>query len=154
MRRTILTPELQKQIVDNLTLGVTVQDTCALVGISLAAYYGWVRRGEKPGQTNPVYVQFAQAVTRARVEARRAAIVTVRRAVADGDVDAAQWLLERSDPEHWGRRVFVEGNVSVALVNRAIRALASVGVDASEVFENLILESLHAEQPINSASGD
>lgn len=70
-RKSKLTPALQQEIVDNLTLGVTIEKTCAIVGISERLFYNWCNAN----------VQFLQATTRARAAADRAAVVAVRTAL-------------------------------------------------------------------------
>lgn len=71
-RKSKLTPALQQEIVDNLTLGVTVQKTCALVGITEETFYQYVKR----------FPEFSEATTRARASADRAAVVAIRTALA------------------------------------------------------------------------
>lgn len=153
-RPTILDAQLQTEIVNLLTLGATIEDCCAAVGITKTSYYEWVKRGNRGRKGDELYTEFSNAVTRARVQARMAAITTVRRAIKADDVNAAQWYLERSDPANWGKRTFVEGNLSVSLVNRAARALMDAGLDPSEIFENLIAEAAYAQQSNDSTEGD
>lgn len=71
-RKSKLTPELQQEIVDNLTLGCTVRDVCELAGISEAIFYRWCTYKGKE------FVEFVEAVTQAQAKARRAAVMAVR----------------------------------------------------------------------------
>lgn len=157
MARPLLTPALQDEIVQNLTLGMTISDTCAQVGITHATYDNWCNRGRRAAKNDAMYVSFFEAVTRARVQARRSAVATIRRAMSDGDTDSAQWYLERSDPANWGKRVYLEGGLSQAQVNRAIRAMLQAGLDPVKIFEDIIQETVNASADVyagDSAEGD
>jgi len=74
---TKLTFETQTALVGLLSQGVSVKDACAGVGISQGAYYDWLERAEDDPENNALYVQFSQAVTRARENAKRTAIAAV-----------------------------------------------------------------------------
>lgn len=67
-RKSKYSAALQQEIVDNLTLGVTVEKTCALVGISQETYFQYVKR----------LPEFSEAVTRAQASIHRAAVGAVR----------------------------------------------------------------------------
>ncbi len=61
-RKSKLTPELQQEIVDNLTLGCTVRDVCELAGLVESTFYRWCEEKK----------EFSEAVTQAQAKARRA----------------------------------------------------------------------------------
>lgn len=90
-RRTKLNPELQKEIVKYLTQGVTDQATCDVVGINVASFYNWMDRGRKeserlknatkntePLENEAAYLDFFEAVTRARGNAIAGAVLALR----------------------------------------------------------------------------
>lgn len=85
--------EVEAQILDNLKTGAFVEEAAAAAGVAKSTVYAEMER-------NP---DFKDAVTRARGEARLAAVECVRRAAADGDWKAAAFYLERTDPQSWGR---------------------------------------------------
>ena len=109
-RRTKLTPELQQRLVQALRVGCTHRTACQCAGITYSTFYDWLRRGEA-GNTR--YTQFSHAIKRAEVEAMMRALAQINTAMAT-DWRAAAWLLERSYPHEYGRRVVEQqhsGNV-------------------------------------------
>jgi hypothetical protein len=122
-RKTKLTPELQKQLVEILQVGSTVRDACALVGITESIFYLWMAIGEgessgKPHKSQPRYkadrqryLEFFEAIRKAQSHMRNEMIAIVVAAAKGNarkkqkpDTGAAMWLLERSDPNNWGKR--------------------------------------------------
>lgn len=72
--------------------GATNRDAAALAGIAESTFYKWL--------SNDDYADFADAYTRAKATGRMRSI----RLIADSDDWRAHaWLLERVDPEHWGK---------------------------------------------------
>lgn|GEM_PF-6723318 len=71
-RSSKLTPELQKDLCDNLKAGVVVRDACAQVGIGESTYYAWLTKSGK------LYVEFREAVRRAQSSARVSATLALR----------------------------------------------------------------------------
>jgi hypothetical protein len=90
MAKPLLNDEMQQRICDLLKIGVPIADVCGQVGITDRSYYSWCARGEteknrlaqnsnaRPRQRETKYVQFLQATTRARAEARVTAVETLR----------------------------------------------------------------------------
>lgn len=114
-----------------LSTGVCVRDACAYVGISETTYYGWCKK----------YAQFAKVTTRARASGRIGAASIVRRAAMDGDVQAAQWYLERTDPTNWGRRDFLTVlGLDASVLKELKRNADAAGVDLATIFEAMVNE--------------
>lgn len=134
-RRTLYTPELHKQIVDTLATGVSIRDVCAYVGIDEDTYYRWCRNDK----------EFLQATQRARTSGRIGAAAVVRKAAIGGDVQAAEWYLERQDPATWGRKDML---VALGLDGQQLKLLKqqadAAGVKLSDVFEEMLNEFAHA----------
>ena len=88
-RRTKLTPEVQKKIVDALHDGNYFEVACEYAGISRITGLEWLQRGrgEHPTQTQlPIYVDFVDAVTRAQAEDEVHTIARLKKAGQGGDV--------------------------------------------------------------------
>jgi hypothetical protein len=141
-RPTILTNELQQQLVDTLANGVPISDACAYVGITDRAYYGWMARGKRGGADNELYIQFFQEITRARVRARVSAITMIRKSVVNGNTEDARWFLERSDPANWGRHNYthIEG------LEDLLRVAKEKGVPASDLFNAMLAELMSVDE--------
>jgi peptidoglycan hydrolase-like protein with peptidoglycan-binding domain len=91
-RKTKLNPELHKHIIGLITAGVTDKAMCEAVGISHESYYNWMERGQKeierlnrsradsvePKETEKVFVDFFEGVTRARGNAIANAVLALR----------------------------------------------------------------------------
>ena len=91
-RKSIRSPKLERQICDLLASGNTIKTVVDAVGISERVYFEWCER----------HPHFLQATTRARAEAKIKLVKIITDAAA---VDArhAEWLLERSHPQEYGR---------------------------------------------------
>ena len=85
-------PEIVKELCDHAEAGVTNRDACAMVGITEQTLYRWLR--------DPKKLEMIGAYARAQAHGRTKHIKTI----ADSDDWRAHaWLLERTDPEHWGK---------------------------------------------------
>lgn len=97
-----------------LKAGNYVETACEFLGLSVNAFYRWQRnakealeRVENGGdltEDERLWVEFAQAIARARAHAEVASVARIRQAATEGDVNADQWFLERAFPGRWGRR--------------------------------------------------
>jgi transposase-like protein len=120
-RRSKLTPETQQAIINALNSGNWLETAAHYAGIASATLYNWLDRGriereridadEEPYESESAYVEFLEAVEKARSQAQVRAVGLIQKAAIDGTWQAAAWFLERSDPQRWGRygRVEVTG---------------------------------------------
>lgn len=100
-RPTKLTPEVQAKVVEALRLGAPRKLAAEYAGIAYDTLREWcLRRG-------PFYVAFAGALKEAESKGSVAALAKIQKAATDGQWQAAAWLLERRDPENFGRRQVV-----------------------------------------------
>ncbi|MEV8636841.1 helix-turn-helix domain-containing protein [Streptosporangium sp. NPDC051023] len=66
-RRTKLTPDTQKRIIDAVRAGATYQAAAGAAGVAERTFYQWLQKAEQPG-ADPALVQFAHDLNRARNE--------------------------------------------------------------------------------------
>lgn len=119
-RDTKLTPERQVTILDALKTGCYVETACLYAGISVATMYNWVERGKRERErltvfpdelgyeTEVVFLEFLEAVEKARATAELRAVAQIQKAASEGTWQAASWYLERSAPKRWGRKDYTE----------------------------------------------
>lgn len=117
-RRTILTPELQDTIVSALKAGNYLDDSARYAGVSERTVYLWIHKGRvarenleegvEPTANELRYIQFLQAVEKARSDAVVRNLTIIQKAANDGQWQAAAWYLERTNPKKWGRYETVE----------------------------------------------
>ena len=130
-RPSKLTDEVQENICNWLKLGYYQEDAAIMAGISPSTYYEWMKKGEservalesgedalalpdhplpapeeEPSEIEVVYrfMEFSEAVKKARAEAEGAHIRNIRKAADNGVWQASAWFLERSHPKKWGKR--------------------------------------------------
>lgn len=113
-RSTKLTPEVQQRVVEALRAGNYQDAAAGYAGISHTTFHNWLNRGkeearriadgEKPKASEAIYVEFLDAVEKARSEAEVRNVMHIQRAAQDGTWQAAAWFLERSFPRKWGRK--------------------------------------------------
>ena len=111
---TKCTPELIAQFENVLRAGNYVETACGFLGLSVNAFYRWqrdakaalerVEGGGELTEDEEMWIEFTQAIARARAHAEVAAVARIRQAATDGDTGADQWFLERAFPGRWGRR--------------------------------------------------
>jgi hypothetical protein len=94
-RKTLLNPELQREICYLLSEGVPVGATCDTVGITQATYHAWIAKGE---QGRAQYLEFVEDTTRARGQAR---VSLLRKISLSNDWRAHAWLLSHCWPEEF-----------------------------------------------------
>ena len=130
-RPSKLTDEVQENICNWLKLGYYQEDAAIMAGISASTYYEWMKKGEQervaleegekaltlPDTSLPAsedgtpeieliypFLEFSEAVKKARAEAEGAHIRNIRKAADNGVWQASAWFLERSHPKKWGKR--------------------------------------------------
>lgn len=140
-RRTKLTPETQQAIINALNSGNWLETAANYAGIATATLYNWLDRGRQererlesddtPNDAETPYLEFLEAVEKARSQAQVRAVGLIQKAAIDGTWQAAAWFLERSDPQKWGRfnRMEVTGKdggplaVDVTKLEEKVRAV-------------------------------
>ena len=111
-------PQKVEDLINNLRLGLYVNQACELTGISLSSYYAWKQRAEEieeslensddePTTADHLFLDFLDAVKKARATAEAFHLRNVRDA-GETSWQASAWWLERSAPDRWGRRERVE----------------------------------------------
>lgn len=169
MGRNSLLPEVKDELLSVLSSGATVKDACDFVGIGLSTYHRWCELGlalvegrdhpdlSSDERLNQKYLDFLEDATRARAQGRVRAIHVIQKSIAEKqDVQAAQWFLERTDPQNWGRQTkhTIDLNVNTKLLNKVVNRLNEMGLDPDTVFERM-LEQLEADLlPESVADGD
>ena len=145
-----LTDDLQKKICHILENGTSVKDTCALVGIGERTFYEWVAIGNahiegidharmpRKIAERERFSQFAQATTRARSKMRDDVVKSLVAFAKSGNVQAAMFLLERSDPENWGRQTRITHEYDLKQLSELKRLADSSGIPLSDIFERMI----------------
>jgi hypothetical protein len=94
-RKTLLNPELQREICYLLSQGVPVGATCDTVGITQATYHAWIAKGE---EGRAPYREFVENTTRARGQAR---VSLLKKISLSNDWRAHAWLLSHCWPEEF-----------------------------------------------------
>lgn len=113
-RPSLLTPERQAVIVEWTAEGNRVENAAAAAGVNAATFHNWMARGRverdrlartpkgKPRASEVRYLEFLEAIEKARAEALATAIGEIRKA-GQRDWKALAWWAERTYPELYGR---------------------------------------------------
>ena len=72
-----------------------------MAGISKSTFYGWLKKAEEGDDR---FLEFSDAVKKARAESEGAHIMNIRKAADNGVWQASAWFLERSYPGKWGKK--------------------------------------------------
>ena len=97
-RPSLLTPELQAQVVTAIGQGSYPEVAARAAGLSRTTFYRWMQEGENEDSDKR---DFWDAVKKAEAAAETTAVETIR---ADGSWQSKAWLLERRYAHRWRRR--------------------------------------------------
>jgi len=104
-RPTRLTPEIAKEIVEAIGIGVPRDMAAKSVGVQPSTLYQWLAKGREGIEE---YKEFAEAVEKAdSLVVKRALVRITQAATKEQHWTAAAWLLERKHPAEFGQRVRV-----------------------------------------------
>ncbi len=141
-RPTKLTPEVQEQVCTAIRAGNTFEAAAAYGGISPASFYSYMDKGRQSyekGKRRTKFTEFLEEVTRAKSTAEVALVANINKA-GDKDWRAHAFLLERRNPEDWGRRDRIKADITESGTVRkviVIKRLAEVAIeDEEEVAED------------------
>ena len=143
-RRTKLTPERQALILDLITAGNYAKTACLSARISEETYYSWLNRGRKDRSESrkTLFSEFLESVEMAEAKAEADMVVLIKNAAVNGNVQAAQWYLERKHSDKWGRndklRQEVSGSVGlidVSVAKKEVLAFLASRKDDDEITE-------------------
>jgi hypothetical protein len=95
---------VQEVILHGIGECLPVELAARRVGIPPELLQKWLEKGGSPDSLDAEFAAFAAAVSTANVDIEAELVKTVAAAAKDGDVKAAQWLLERRNPENWVRQ--------------------------------------------------
>lgn len=92
-RPSKLTPELQKRIGENISLGLTYRLAAELAGVTYKTLNEWNQKGqtEKSGK----YYQFAQHIKKCNAEGARKLLERLNDSANAGNCQVCMWILER-----------------------------------------------------------
>lgn len=99
-RHTKLTPERQAKIVQAIRANNVVIKACQYADISEPTYYDWKKRGETGEEP---FSEFLKAIKKAEAEAQVRTVAIISKA-SEQSWQAGAWLLERRDPDNWGKK--------------------------------------------------
>jgi hypothetical protein len=112
-RRLKLNDEMIDKIAGIIASGNYVKTACDIVGISETTYYDWMQKG-KAGKKP--YAKLSEAIKKAEAVAEAKRVQTILEA-SEEQWQAAAWYLERRYPDRWGKKVNVDGNLGVQIVD-------------------------------------
>jgi len=100
-RKSKLTPELQSRLVQSISEGNTIENSCNRCNIHPDTFYSWMQRANDDPAN--VYTAFSTAIKSARAEAEAYHVANIKKA-GDKIWTASAWYLERSNPDKWALR--------------------------------------------------
>ena len=157
-RQSTLTPAVADLIVKAVSAGLPLVQAASMAGVGKAAVLQWVQRGQGLHPTRPAaqrYVDFVDQREKGRSQDMLRRVLRIEHAAKGGVVLAEKvthyldgrimretkytepqwtadaWHLERSYPEHWGRRAQVDRHLTM---QRAAERIASeMGLSVEEI---------------------
>ncbi len=106
-RQSKLTDEVQRKIVEIVKIGGYLESAAMAAGIATGTLHRWMAEGDPDGNLPQHFKQreFREAVTRGRAEFEAIALAQIQKAATTGDWKASAWVLERTRPKEYGRRI-------------------------------------------------
>jgi transposase len=111
MAKLKLTPQLQEQIGNNITLGMPLKFAAEAAGITEQTFYNWLKKGET--ETKGQFYEFAEHVKACKAKAVQLHLKLITKAATEGTWQASAWILERRFPEEFGRREKIDMKAEV-----------------------------------------
>jgi transposase-like protein len=106
-------------LTEALSAGHYMERACRMAGLSQSTVYRWLQEAEKIKtqaadeteltESERHYLELSDAILKARDKAAHRAMVSIQKASQKGTWQAAAWYLERTDPNHYGRRTQISG---------------------------------------------
>jgi hypothetical protein len=130
-RPTARTPEFERKFLKLLEDGVSPEIAVRACGVHPASYYEWMKAGkEEEGADGPLRA-FRNRVICARAKAQVFYVQVIAKAARKGNLQAAIFYLERTDPVRWGRqdRLKVESSVRQDDLLQLMRQMAGAVQD-------------------------
>lgn len=122
-RHSKLTDELQEKICKYIEAGNYAKTACLACDISEVTFYDWIKKGEQAineGRNNK-YSKFLKSIQKARAKAEIRNVAIINKAATD-NAKHAEWWLERTNPEFWGRkeehRVEHSGKIDISILKK------------------------------------
>lgn len=103
----VLTPELTARMAGHLRGTITINDACALEGISKQSHYRWLDEGLiPPGEKDhkPAAWTYRLEIEAALAEYKSSVLKSMERTGRNGNWQALAWILERRFPDEFGRK--------------------------------------------------
>jgi len=106
-RPSKLTPDIQKRIGENITLGLTYKLAAESAGITYKTLNLWMTKGKN--STSGEYYIFYKHILKCNADSAKALLERLNEA-AVSNCQICMWILERRFPEDFGRRVYRQVN--------------------------------------------
>lgn len=120
-----LSDAVQRTLTFALQEGASVEHACDYAGIAPSTYYEWLQRAEAGDEG---FVEFAEAVTRARGHGVVTDLCAISDAVRAHDWHAAAWRLQHRYPAEYGAKLKISGDEANPL--RVLHDLPQADLDA------------------------
>jgi transposase len=105
MAPPLLSPELSDLICQSIIFGTPLMHALEDAGVSKQTYYNWLKRGEAALEGDDIYVDFLDAVKKAKSTFVVRAVKRLQKAARNPrNWTAMAWLLERRHPEDFGKK--------------------------------------------------
>ncbi len=101
-RTTKLTPDVQKEIGQNIILGMPIKFAAEAAGIGETTFYRWMQSGEKAKRGK--FREFWEYIKECQAKAVQLHVKLITRAANEGSWQASAWILERRHPNEFGRK--------------------------------------------------
>lgn len=101
-RKTKLTPDVQKEIGQNIILGMPIKFAAEAAGIGETTFYRWMQSGEKAKRGK--FREFWEYIKECQAKAVQLHVKLITRAANEGSWQASAWILERRHPNEFGRK--------------------------------------------------
>ena len=139
--QSLYNAKTHKKIIENAKKGRSMPDCSLLAGLGRGTLEAWIYKGRHEPDKYPHFAQLVADYEMAQAEFRGETldnIVTVAQSQAPGTWQANAWLLERTDPENWGKKDRIEHVGDGGGPRTQLNTVVLIDSDAREAARDLL----------------
>jgi hypothetical protein len=147
-RPSKLSPDITRQIGENIALGLTYSLAAEAAGITYQTFNEWHKKGKnsKSGE----YFEFFKFIQKCNADAAKLCLERLNESAKAGNCTVCMWILERRFSEDFGRRQYRKMDVVSENLNQNVDLIVN---DTDEIRKQILAKFDLARESNESVTG-